>query len=43
MVSLKIVIFPGGTSQKILEKLDGIIKEKPENHIVHVGTNGITK
>ena len=39
---VKIVNFPGGTSKKILEKLDVIIKEKPDDLIVHVGTNDIT-
>ena len=39
---VKIVNFPGGTSEKILEKLDVIIKEKPDDLVVHVGTNDIT-
>ena len=39
---VKIVNFPGGTSEKILEKLDDIIKEKLDDLIVHVGTNDIT-
>ena len=39
---VKIVNFPGGPSEKILEKLDGIIKEKPHELIFHVGTNDIT-
>ena len=39
---VKIVNFPGGTSKKILEKLDVIIKEKPDDLIVHVGTNDVT-
>ena len=38
---VKIIIFPGGTSERILEKLDDIIKEKPDNLIVHAGTNYI--
>ena len=38
----KTVNFPGGTSEKILEKLDDIIKEKLDDLIVHVGTNDIT-
>ena len=38
----KIVNFPGGTREKILEKLDIIIKEKPDDLIVHDGTNDIT-
>ena len=39
---VKIVRFPGDTSEKILEKLDDIIKEKPGDLIVHAGTNDIT-
>ena len=39
---VKIVNSPGGTSEKILEKLDVIIKEKPDNLIVHVGTKDVT-
>ena len=39
---VKIVNFPGGTSKKILEKLDVIIKEKPDDLIVHVGTKDVT-
>ena len=39
---VKTVNFSGGTSGKILEKLDDIIKEKPDDLIVHVGTNDIT-
>ena len=39
---VKIVNFPSGTHEKILEKLDEIIKEKPDDLIVHVGTNDIS-
>ena len=39
---VKIVNLPGGTNEKILEKLDDIIKEKPDDLIAHVGTNDIT-
>ena len=39
---VKIVNFPGSTSEKILEKLDDIIKEKPGDLIIHVGTNDMT-
>ena len=39
---VKIVHFPGGTSEKILEKLDDIIKEKPDDLLVDVKTNDIT-
>ena len=38
---VKIVNFLGGTSEKILEKLDVIIKKKPDNVIFHVGTSYI--
>ena len=31
--------FPGATSEKILEEMDGIIKQKPDSIIVHAGTN----
>ena len=39
---VKIMNFPGSTSEKILEKLDDIIKEHPDDLIVHVGTNDLT-
>ena len=39
---VKFATFPIGTSQKILEKLYDIIKEKPGDLIVHAGTNDIT-
>ena len=39
---VKIVNFLGSTSEKILEKLDDIIKEKPEDLIFYAGTNDIT-
>ena len=39
---VKIVNLLGGTSEKILEKLGDIIKEKPGDLIVHIGTNDIT-
>ena len=39
---IKIVNFPGGTSEKILEKLDSIIKEQPDYFTVHVATNDLT-
>ena len=41
-LKVKIVNFPGGTSEKILGKLDEIIKEEPDDLIVHVATNDIT-
>ena len=39
---VKIVNFPGVTSEKILEKLDDIIKEQRDGLIVHIGTNDLT-
>ena len=41
-LKVKIVNFPDGASEKILEKLDDIIKEQPDDLIVHVGTNDLT-
>ena len=41
-LKVKLVNFPGGTSEKILEKLDDIIKEQPDDLIVHVRTNDLT-
>ena len=40
--NVKIVNFPCGTSEKILEELDDIIKEQPDDLIVYVGTNDLT-
>ena len=39
---VKIMNVPGGTNEKILQKLDDIMKKKPDNFIVHAGTNDIT-
>ena len=39
---VKLVNFSGSTSEKILGKMDYIIKEKPEDLIFHAGTNDIT-
>ena len=39
---VKILNFLGGISEKILDKLDVIIKEKPDDLVVHVGTNNFT-
>ena len=33
--------FHGGTTEKITKQLDDLIKGKPEDLIVHVGTNDI--
>ena len=39
---VKIVNFPGGTCENILEKLEDIIKENSGDIIVHAGNNYIT-
>ena len=39
---VKFVNIPGDTSESLLEKLDIIIMENPDNFIVQVGTNDIT-
>ena len=39
---VKILNFLVGTSEKILGKLDGIIKEQLDDLIVHVGNNDLT-
>ena len=39
---MKIVNSPGGTSEKILKKLDDIIKKQPDELIVHTRTNDLT-
>ena len=35
---VKSINFSGGTSEKITDQLDDLIKEKPDDLIVHVGT-----
>ena len=39
---VKVVKIPGGTSEKILDHLEQIIKEKPDYAMVHIGTNDLT-
>ena len=39
---VKSVNFSGSTCEKILGKLDDIIKEKPDDLMVHAATNDIT-
>ena len=34
--------FLGGTCEKVMENLDGLMKNKPDNILMHVGTNDIT-
>ena len=39
---VKIVNFPGGSREKILEKVDDITKEKSDDLIIYLGKNNIT-
>ena len=39
---VKIVNFPDGSREKILEKVDDITKEKSNDLIIHLGKNNIT-
>ena len=39
---VRMINFPGGTSEKLKDQLDDLIKGKPYDLIVHVGTNDIT-
>ena len=38
---VRVINFPGGTSEKMTDHLDDLIKGKPDDLIVHVGTNDI--
>ena len=38
---VRVINFPGGTSGKITDQLDDLIKGKPDDLIVHVRTNDI--
>ena len=38
---MKVINFLGGTSEKVTVDLDDLIKEKPDDVIVHVRTNHI--
>ena len=38
---VRVINFPGGTSEKITDQLDDLIKGKPDDLIVHVKTNDI--
>ena len=33
--------FPGGATDEIVEKLDNIIKDKPDDLVIHIGTNDL--
>ena len=38
---VRVINFPGGTSEKMTDHLDDLIKGKPDDLIAHVGTNDI--
>ena len=44
-ISKKVLVknFPGAASEKIAEKMDEVIKEKPASIIIHAVTNDLTK
>ena len=37
-----ILNFPGATSSDIVNKIDEVLKGKPESLIIHIGTNDLT-
>ena len=39
---IKVLNFPGATSNEIVRQIDDILNQKPESLIVHVGTNDLT-
>ena len=40
--NVKVKIYPSATSQDILDKIDDLLKVKPDCLLVHVGTNDLT-
>ena len=34
--------FSGGTREKIIQNVDDLLKNKPDDIVIHVGSNGIT-
>ena len=40
--NVKVTNFPGDTSDKIVEKFDELIKDKPDDLVIHIGTNNLT-
>ena len=38
---VKVTNFPGGATDEIVEKLDNIIKDKPDDLVIHIGTNDL--
>ena len=39
---VKVLNFPGTTSNDIVGKIDDVLNQKPESLIIHVGTNNVT-
>ena len=39
---MKVTNFPGSSSHKIVQKLDDLIKDKPDNLFSQFGTNNLT-
>ena len=35
--------FSGGTSEKIIQNVDDLLKSKPDNIVIHAGTNNTTR
>ena len=40
--NVKVKNYPGATSEDILDKIDDLLKVKPDCLLVHVGTNDLT-
>lgn len=40
--NVKVTSFPGSTSDKIVEKLHDLIKDKPDDLTIHTGTSNVS-
>ena len=40
--NVSVTSFSGGTSEKITQNFDNLLKNKPDDIVIHVGTNDIT-
>ena len=40
--NVSVTSFSGGTSEKNIQNVDDLLKDKPDDIVIHVGTNGIT-
>ena len=40
--NVSVTSFSGGTSEKIIQKVDDLLKNKPDDIVIHAGTNDIT-